>query len=67
MDMKKVYGYRKMISNSQKDMADKLGLSENGYRRKELGHTEFKRNEMEKFTKLVKELIPEIDITDIFF
>lgn len=65
--MRTIAGYRTMVAKSQKEMAQKLGLSLNGYRQKEKGETEFKPSEMQKFTLLVKEVLPEITLQDIFF
>lgn len=63
----KILGYRKMLSMTQKEMADKLGLSEGQYRAKEKGYYDFSKTEMEKFYDLVHEKVREVEITDIFF
>lgn len=39
-------GYRKERGETQKDVADLLGVSEESYRNKELGKTQFKMDEM---------------------
>lgn len=63
----KVVGYRKMLSMTQKDMAEKLGLSEGQYRAKEKGKYPFRDYEMQKFHDVVREKIKNVKITDIFF
>lgn len=63
----KILGYRKMLSMTQKEMADKLGLSEGQYRAKEKGYYDFSKTEMEKFHELVHAKVREVEITDIFF
>ena len=63
----KILGYRKMLSMTQKEMADKLGLSEGQYRAKEKGRYDFSRDEMQKFYDLVSEKLNDVEISDIFF
>lgn len=65
--MKKILGYRKMLSLTQKEMAEKLGLSEGQYRAKEKGYYDFSESEMMKFYKVVHEKNNDVKITDIFF
>lgn len=65
--MNKIKSYRQAISYSQNKMALELGLSLNGYRAKESGQTEFKRNEMIKFEQEVNKFMPTVTIEDIFF
>lgn len=65
--MNKIAGYRKMVANNQRTMADKLGLSLNGYRRKEQGLSEFKPSEMRKFTEEVRLIKPNVTEQEIFF
>lgn len=67
IEVNKVAGYRKMVNKSQQEMADELGLSINGYRRKEKGVVEFKRSEMTRFTDIVRSVIPSITELEIFF
>ena len=63
----KVVGYRKMLSMTQKEMADKLGLSEGQYRAKEKGRYDFSREEMKKFHSIVNQKLTDVGIVDIFF
>lgn len=63
----KVLGYRKMLSLTQKQMANKIGISENQYRAKEKGRYDFSKTEMEKFHSVVEKVIDDIEIQDIFF
>lgn len=63
----KVLGYRKMVSMTQKQMADCLGISENQYRSKEKGRYEFTKSEMEKFCSVVQQSIPTVNVQEIFF
>lgn len=59
--------YRKALKKSQKDIAEYIGISVDGYARKERGENEFKISEMEKIVELVKAEIPSVTIDDIFF
>lgn len=63
----KVIGYRKMLSMTQSEMAEKLGLSEGQYRAKEKGYYDFSKTEMKLFHDLVSKQIKNVDIIDIFF
>lgn len=65
--MNKILGYRKMLGLTQKQMAEKLGISENQYRSKEKGKFDFSSSEMKKFYELVKNELKNIKIEDIFF
>lgn len=56
-----------MAGFTQKEMAKELEMSYMGYRNKELGKNEFKRDEMMKFAAIVKRAIPEVTVQDIFF
>lgn len=62
-----VAGYRKMIGMTQAEMAKQLNISEVTYRNKEKGKIPFKDFEMEIFYKLLKQIKPSTNITDIFF
>lgn len=66
-DKDRIAGYRTMAGLTQKEMAQALDMSYMGYRNKELGKSEFKRDEMHKFTEIVKRAIPEITAQEIFF
>lgn len=66
-DRDRIAGYRTMAGLTQKEMAKELDMSYMGYRNKELGKSEFKRDEMSKFTEIVKRAIPEITAQEIFF
>lgn len=57
----KLYELRKKGGLTQKQMADKLKISEASYRSKELGHTDFKSSEMFSIADILKK-----DIGDIF-
>ena len=63
----KIVGYRKMLSMTQKEMAEKLDLSEGQYRAKEKGYYDFSRGEMQKFYDMVHDKLGGVEITDIFF
>ncbi|MDO4775528.1 MAG: transcriptional regulator [Aerococcaceae bacterium] len=63
----KVLFYRKAIKLNQKEVANYLGISVDGYAKKERGETEFKASEMENFFQLVKKEIPSAKVEDIFF
>lgn len=56
----KLYALRKANKLSQKDMANYLGISENGYRNKELGHTYFNSKEMFEIGNLFNKTIDDI-------
>lgn len=66
--MNKIAGYRRMLGQSQKNMAKEFGISEQSYRLKENGKVNFKKQEMLKFRNLLRrELFPTITVDDIFF
>lgn len=56
-----LYQLRKGADMTQKEMADKLGISETAYRQKELGKTDFKSSEMFIIADIFK-----MNIGDIF-
>lgn len=62
-----IAGYRKMTGLTQREMADKIGISEGTYRNKEKGKASFKDNEMKVFYELVKKTNPSVDFQEIFF
>ncbi|MEB7458798.1 helix-turn-helix transcriptional regulator [Staphylococcus borealis] len=66
--MNKVLCYRKMLGKTQSQMAREFNISEQSYRNKEKGKTDFKKSEMIKFKSLLidKGLI-NITLDDIFF
>lgn len=63
----RIAGYRAMLRLTQKDLANKLGISAQSYSNKENGRTPF--NDLEKIK--LKEIFTQIDksltIDDIFF
>ncbi|MEX3470768.1 helix-turn-helix transcriptional regulator [Staphylococcus hominis] len=66
--MNSVLGYRKMINKTQKDIAKLLNISEQTYRKKEKGITEFNKNEMLIIKNLLCDKgLKNISIEDIFF
>lgn len=68
-EMKKniVLSWRKRIGLTQEEMASKLGIGVVTYRSKERGITEFKRSEIENFTREVMKVVPEVTVSEIFF
>lgn len=62
-----IAGYRRMLDMNQKQMSSYLGISIQAYRNKEQGKTEFKRNEMQAFVTLLKTIVPDATVTDVFF
>ncbi|HBC8076304.1 TPA: hypothetical protein KE315_002497 [Staphylococcus aureus] len=66
--MNKVLGYRKMLNFTQQQMAKELKISEQSYRNKEKGKTEFKKEEMLTFKNiLISKGMTNITLDDIFF
>lgn len=66
--MNKVLGYRKMLNFTQQQMANELKISEQAYRNKEKGKTEFKKEEMITFKNLlVSRGMKRVTLDDIFF
>ncbi|MCT1926331.1 helix-turn-helix transcriptional regulator [Staphylococcus pasteuri] len=66
--MNKVLGYRKMLNFTQQQMAKKLKISEQAYRNKEKGKSEFKKEEMITFKNLlVSNGMKNVMLDDIFF
>lgn len=65
--MNKVMGYRKMLNFTQQQMAKELKISEQSYRNKEKGKTEFKKEEMLTFKNiLISKGMTNITLDDIF-
>lgn len=65
--MNKVLGYRKMLNFTQQQMAKELKISEQSYRNKEKGKTEFKKEEMLTFKNiLISKGMTNITLDDIF-
>lgn len=62
-----IAGYRTMANKSQREMAKLLGISLGAYRNKESGAVEFKQSEMKIFYSIIKKVVPNITIEDIFF
>lgn len=66
--MNKVLGYMKMLNFTQQQMAKELKISEQSYRNKEKGKTEFKKEEMLTFKNiLISKGMTNITLDDIFF
>ncbi|MDU0440177.1 helix-turn-helix transcriptional regulator [Staphylococcus haemolyticus] len=66
--MNKVLGYRKMLGKTQSQMAKEFNISEQSYRNKEKGKTDFKKAEMLKFKSLlIDRRLSNITLDDIFF
>lgn len=63
----KIANYRKALGFTQKEMATKFGISRQAYYRKEKGYVSF--NDKEKLTlkNMIKEILPEITIDELFF
>lgn len=56
----KLYELRKKANLTQKQMAEKLNISEVSYRSKELGYTDFKSTEMFIIADILKHNINDI-------
>lgn len=63
----KLIGFRKMAGVSQEEMANKIGMVQATYSRKESGIVSFDEKEMIQVYEVLKEKIPEVKITDLFF
>lgn len=55
-----LYQLRKEAGMTQKDLAEKLGISETSYRHKELGKSDFKSSEMFAIADIFKRNIGDI-------
>jgi len=56
----KLYALRKQKGLTQKDMAEKLGITPHTYRNKELGYTFFNLKEMFKISDLFQKSLDDI-------
>ena len=65
--IKKIAGYRVMLELTQADLAKRLKISRQAYHLKEKGNIPFKDNEKVLIRDLVKSVIPNITIDEIFF
>ncbi|EPH03110.1 helix-turn-helix transcriptional regulator [Streptococcus intermedius] len=65
--MNKIRGYRNMLSLTQKELGEKLGMTKQTYHNKEVGRYSFTDSEKMAFKKLLLPLFPNITIEDIFF
>lgn len=59
--------WRSLLGLSQKELADKLNISQQAYSRKEKGITEFSDNEKVIIKDLISVYFPEVSIDVIFF
>lgn len=64
--MNKVRGYRNMIMKSQDEVALRLGICRETFGKKERGKGKFNIKEMQEFTAMVKEHLPDVTMEDIF-
>lgn len=67
MRVNKVQMYRKAIKKTQKDFAEILKLSLDGYSKKERGLSEFTESEIKELLKLFKSYDDKLTVEDIFF
>ncbi|MDN5373105.1 MAG: hypothetical protein PWR19_2151 [Carnobacterium sp.] len=67
MSREVVKGYRILTGNSQQDLAKIFGISKQAVSQKERGVTRFSEKEMVIIRDLVREVIPNATIDDIFF
>lgn len=65
--MNRVKSFRALVGWSQKQMAQKLKLSETQYRAKENGRYDFTQSEMKSFFEAVKPFKEDLTYEDIFF
>ncbi|CYV40912.1 transcriptional regulator [Streptococcus suis] len=65
--MSKLKGYRVMLGLTQKNMADKFGISLQSYNNKETGKTSFTDRERLIIRDLVREIKPDITIDELFY
>lgn len=66
MRVNKVQMYRKAIKKTQKDFAEFLKLSLDGYSKKERGVSEFTESEIKKLLRLFKSYDKNLTAEDIF-
>ncbi|WP_188205381.1 helix-turn-helix transcriptional regulator [Desemzia incerta] len=62
-----VKGYRILTGYTQQDLADLFGITKQAVSQKERGVTRFSEKEMIVIRDLVREVIPNATIDDIFF
>lgn len=62
-----VKGYRILTGHTQQDLADIFGITKQAVSQKERGITRFSEKEMIIFRDLVRQVIPNATIDDIFF
>lgn len=63
----KIAGYRTMLGLNQLEMAERLGISKQAYRMKEIGRTQFNDREKRLIKEMLKSIFPTITIDEIFF
>ncbi|PCD84782.1 hypothetical protein CNQ87_10595 [Lysinibacillus fusiformis] len=63
----KIFGYRRMLGMTQKDMAGQFQVSLQAYWQKENGRIPFSDKEKRIFKDLLKTIFPDITIDEIFF
>lgn len=63
----KIAGYRTMLGFNQQEMTEKLGISKQAYRMKEIGKTQFNDNEKLEIKEMLKSVFPNITIDEIIF
>ena len=59
--------YRKILGLTQKEMAQKIGMSEQSYWNKENGRRDFNDREKQIVRDVFKQFFPDITVDDIFF
>lgn len=67
MSANKVKGYRAMLGITQKELADRLGVTIQSVSNKERGITAFTDNEKVVIKKMLEPHFPHITIDEIFF
>jgi len=68
LTVNKVRGYRNMLSLSQTEMANLIGISnKQNYSQKENNKISFTDEEKKRFKKVLEQHFPDITIDDIFF
>ena len=67
MEVNKVISYRKCLGLTQEQIAKEIGISTDGYAKKERGEQQFKKKEMATFQKLLSNAGLQVTIDEIFF
>jgi len=68
LTINKVRGYRNMLSLTQTEMANLIGISsKQAYSQKENGKFSFTDEEKKRFKQVLEQHLPGITIDDIFF